>query len=351
MKVSAAGLALLFIASAATPPLAADPEQPVYDEGGEWQGRYRPYFDPILAEPRAALMKFMIGSIDEYNFAENTGSRLGMDISVGKEIPAIGYDGESDNGAKWGVGLWAPVGWHMLWDLEESSLPIVNNDYQFGGMIKSHMSLNGKDYFGLRLYAGHESTHLGDELTLRGSATVDDFERINVSYEFWDVALGYEKRESNERKWAARIGVKGLIKPSKGFYSSDPSETDGREIPGSSEHLEPYLGFEFRSHEALFKDTKYRGSYLRNIFGSQAPFISVDLRYNVLFDYQRSRENEDEDHRLSVNILAGLWEAKKKGEESRLPTVCIRLYHGVNPHGQFRDQDDYTMIGLAFVTQ
>lgn len=56
-------------------------------EASEWVFRNRPYYDPIVAEPRGANVKALLGVLNQYPYAESSGSRLGMDLTVGKEIP------------------------------------------------------------------------------------------------------------------------------------------------------------------------------------------------------------------------------------------------------------------------
>ena len=86
-----------------------------------WAFRERGYYEPLLAEPRAATLQILFPALsDGFPFAHQPGRHLGWDISVGKEIPMFGMATNSQDplppGA-FGWGLWVPIGFHMTEDL------------------------------------------------------------------------------------------------------------------------------------------------------------------------------------------------------------------------------------------
>ena len=70
-----------------------------------------------------------------------------------------------------GIGFWLPLSFHIIEDLsKDPSRPIL-----------------------LKLEGGHESTHVGDEFTISAIERYPDtFQRVNVSYEYYDLALSFE---------------------------------------------------------------------------------------------------------------------------------------------------------------
>ena len=170
----------------------------------------RAWFLPLVSEPRSSEVKVVAGWISKYDFADASkvdlgeDPRIGMDLSVGKEIPIFIAEQTASTGrpfqaGEFGIGFWAPISFHMLWDLAAPSRPIVNTDYRFGFVFKGELGLENQQRIGLRITPwAHESSHLGDELSLFASKEFtpsnsdDPFERINVSHNFWEISSSWE---------------------------------------------------------------------------------------------------------------------------------------------------------------
>src|ERR1700688_1049297 len=98
-----------------------------------WFLQNRGYYDPVLAEPRAAQTQVLFpGVASSFPYAVNPGQGVVWDISVGKEIPVLGFEtnqSQSPNGVpagSFGVGLWFPLSFHMIEDLgKDPSNPIL----------------------------------------------------------------------------------------------------------------------------------------------------------------------------------------------------------------------------------
>lgn len=313
--------------------LAALGAQPVAAESGEWL-KESPHFQPFRAEPRAAQINITALAVsDEFPFQIEPGRRQVWDISLGKEIPIYSHtrgagDIDLGEGESW-WGVFIPVGFHMIEDFKDPSAPILNTDYRFGLSVKFLRGLGDGWSWGLKLQPfGHQSSHLGDEFSLAGRRRHRDFERINVSYEFWDLALLAE-RQGDRHFLRAQLGVVELW-GSRGFYTFDLSETGGRQVTPSKESLEPYLGLERLYPEAQGWDW----------------FMSADLRHRIVFDYHRASPQASEHRQLSVNLMVGLMKARGTRERG-VTDFYLRFYRGVNPHGQFRSQRDYALIGIG----
>jgi hypothetical protein len=313
---------------------------PAFAQEG-WALENRGYHDPLIAEPRAAQISITAIAIsDELPFVQEPGKRIVWDISLGKEIPIFGYETGNAKSkplgkGKWGIGFWLPVSFHMIEDFKDPSAPILNTDYRFGGVIKAQYGLTDKSRLGARIQFGHESTHIGDEFSLAARRTKPDFERVNVSYEYWEYGVSFETDQGKDDRHHLKFrhGGIGLISPKKGFYSPESLEPGGRTIPRSASHFEPSFGFEWYLRKGMVKG-----------FG---PFLSVDARHRIIYNYRKANDDEKEDRQTSFNILFGLRRVERGFLEKGIPDLFFRYYHGVNPAGQFRSQRNYQLIGVG----
>lgn len=314
---------------------------------GWWFLEDRGYYNPLIAEIRSANINVMFpGWSDEFPFMQKDGNRLVWDISLGKEIPIVGFNTLMDARNKWwrkdnwGVGFWIPISFHMIEDFKDDSAPIVNTDYRFSGMLKFQYSCAQSKQFGVRFQFGHESTHLGDEFTIAAQDSSPDFIRVNVSYEYWELGLSFDWKISRGSvcdpkydTFSLRLGVIGLWNPDKGFYSDTLMFPKGQTVSPSRRDYETTIGLEYINHHTV-----------TNKFGEPwKPFFSVELRHRTVYDYNKA-SSEKKDKQWSVNLLSGL---KITKQASLLPGVYFRFYHGVNPHGQFRNQKCYTLYGVG----
>jgi hypothetical protein len=303
----------------------------------KWALEDQPFYLPFRAEPRAAQINITaLAYSEEFPFLQEAGTRQVWDITLGKELPIFGrFTGVGDpelSPGDWWWGVFLPVGFHMVEDFKDPSAPIINTDYRFGASLKYMRGLDNRWSLGFKFEPfGHESTHLGDEYSLAGRTQHEDFFRVNVSYEFWDVAF-HAAKERDASAWRLQGGVVGLW-GDDGFYSYDLSETGERELTPSKSTLEPYLSLERLPR--------------RGWLGSWSWFLSLDLRHRIVYRYFRESADEREDRQLSLNLMLGLMHAERTFGQRGITDFFLRFYHGVNPHGQFRSEKDYFLIGVG----
>ncbi|MBL8140899.1 MAG: DUF1207 domain-containing protein [Acidobacteria bacterium] len=322
----------------AKPAVAA---QPAADDASSasgpqrWIFENRNYFNPLVAEPRAAQITLLaLAWSKEFPYQVEPGSRRVWDVSLGKEIPIVGWESarlvnDIRSSGEWGAGLWIPVSFHMVEDFKDDSNPIINTDYRFGAQVKFRRDFDA-GRLGLKLQAGHESTHLGDEFTLHASSTHPDFERINVSYEYWEYGVSWEG-EITARSIAWKVVHGGTRVIGDGYYSTSLLEPGGRTIPASRRRYEPSAGVEITS-------TDGEGWH---------PYLSIDARLRNIYDYHRASPDVPEDRQWSVGGVLGLRNEATKPNERGVPDLILRGYWGVNPHGQFRSQRSHWQIGVG----
>jgi hypothetical protein len=305
-----------------------------------WLFRNRGYYDPLIAEPRAAQMHVLaLGRSDEVPFVTQPGARRVWDISLGKEIPITGYQNTDVTNrplgaGRWGVGVWVPISFHMMEDFKDESNPIMNTDYRFAGAGKFQYGLKDNLRIGGKFQVGHESTHLGDEFTVAAERREPGrFLRVNVSYEYWQYGVSLEGTHGLS-SWVVRHEGIGLLDGKKGFYSSELLFPDERTITPSTRNFEPGIGLQYKfDWETPDSEEPWR------------PFISIDGRKKTVYNYFKAPGQSD-DSQMSWNILAGVY---RRGafQQSGVPHIYVRWYHGVNPHGQFRSQRNYDLLGIG----
>lgn len=311
---------------------------PTFAQTYTWWFNDRAYFDPLLAEPRAARTQLIVPAVsEEFEYQEQPGDRLTWQITLGRELPIWGKESQLLAGdtrplqGRWGFGVWLPVSFHMIEDFKDESAPIINTDMRFGVMTKTLIGLGGQnknDYsLGIRFTPwAHESTHLGDEFSISAERRRPDFERINISYEYTEYGLSFESPTLTLRHG----GIYPLGKD--GYYSGYllPAQ-GGRVVPTSRENFEPSLGFEYR----------------RPSMRTRKVFMSLDARWRTIYDYSKPNDDVREERQWSYSLMIGLTTLRNTSGVP-LKALYFHLYHGVNPHGQFRSQRDYTFFGIGF---
>jgi hypothetical protein len=315
-----------------------------------WKLREIAMHEPLVAEPHPDGVRLAFGGLSQYQYARSTGTRFGADLDVGAELPLFGCakGGFANRPTKgqYRVGAYIPVSFHMLWDLRDPSLPIINNDYRFSyGMLKGIYGTGGTgimpSHFEARwrIYA-HESTHLGDELTIAAQDSVlrtgARFERVNVSYEFYEVSLGARWEDwFDDGSIALRAGWTRQIH-SNGFYGDSITVTERiglntlaiRSIPVSPSALrtEPFVRTELRVGQLL---------------------VGADATRRIVLNYARIDPNAREEQRWSYNVILGLQDPERRFGERGKVDLYLRYYNGVNPHGQFRSQPRFRIFAIA----
>ena len=304
--------------------------------GERWQLSDRLYYEPLLAEQRAARMMILLPAwADEFPHSEEPGTRFAWQITLGREIPLIGWQTERIglkhfSKGKWGVGLWTPVAFHMIEDFKDESSPIVDTDYRFGSMVKFEYGLSDTSWLSVRYVPwAHESTHLGDEYTIIASRQ-PDFERVNVSYEYQEYGISFEASDllSEGDDWTFRHG--GIIPwGSDGYYSDHLLTSDEPTLTPSKKNYEPSFGVEF-----LMPEWRDRQTY-----------FSFDLRDKLIYNYHQTPESP-ETRQWSFNLQIG--RTAPANERQALKDYFIQFYRGVNPYGQLRSQKDWWSIGIGW---
>lgn len=308
-----------------------------------WSFENRAYYDPLIAGVREPHLSVLLPAIFDRMpmMTTSEGRRIGWDIDLGTELPIVGHESGDTAGqlgeGQSGWGFWIPIDFHMIEDFRSESAPIINTDYRFGAMLKYRRGLSNNRFVAARLHFGHESTHLGDEFSIRAAERFrTTFERINVSWEYLDAGALYEWH-TGQRAWSARAGATATVPFHSSYYQTGPgSVTESRigPVTESKNWWDPYAGLEFKREELLFHST-------------YDLYASAELRWRSVYNYHKASPDKSEERQASINFIAGI---KKNGAGRGgigRASPFVRIYRGVNPHGQFRNQKDYTEVGIG----
>jgi len=300
-----------------------------------WSFKDQPYYEPLKADPRAAKMQLIVPAwAKEFPHSETPGNRFAWQITLGRELPIIGWHSDTSSGrvgkGKLGFGFWVPVSFHMIEDFKDESNPIVDTDYRFGFMSKFQYGLGEQTWLGVRFTPwAHESTHLGDEYVIIAQGD-PAFERVNPSFEYYEYGVSVEHVFGDDVLLIARHGGINLH-GSDGYYSNHLLGSEVPTITPSAKNYEPSFGVELRGPE------QGDGRHL---------FVSVDARHKLQYEFHRAAGQEETKH-LSWSVAIGRSVSDNKiGVPLR--EYFFHFYKGVNPYGQLRVQSDFWSAGAGF---
>ena len=306
--------------------------------GETWTLADRIYYEPLLAEQRAARIFLLFpGWSKQFPHSQKPSDRFAWQVTLGREIPIVGWQSERVGLArfspgKWGIGLWFPVAFHMIEDFKDESNPIVDTDYRFGMMAKSQIGLTDRSWLSVRFVPwAHESTHLGDEYTIFAAAK-PDFERINVSYEYREYGISYQRSFERNSLLTVRHGGISLW-GENGYYSDHLLGSMVPTLSTSQKNYEPSFGVEYRLPKAG---------------GGRQLITSVDFRSRLQYSFHHPASG-DERRRPTWTVAVG--RTTVEGDRTFLRSYFGYFTQGVNPFGQLREQYPYWAAGIGWVFQ
>jgi hypothetical protein len=241
-------------------------------------------FKPLIADPRWPHFSAAYqGYINDKQLKDVAAVSFGETFALYRDRLGSGW---------WEFGIQAGV--FALFDLDAPSGDLINADY----FLALPASYRYQDFSAMvRLF--HQSSHLGDEFLLRNRVQ----NRVNLSYEGFDVKLSYE------------LGDVWRIYGGGGYlFDRNPSTLK----PGSAQY-----GLEFRSPWPG-PDAKWH------------PIAAVDVKHQ-----EENNWNADVSLRAGVQLDGVL--------VARNLQLLLEYFRGHSPNGQFyKEKIDYIGLGLHF---
>ena len=307
----------------------------------------------FISDHYAPIQKISLGFISnsrDYNINRSRTSDhiLVNETSIGFNIPILTKRSRR-KGTQFSLSV--PVSASILFDfLEEETSPIINTDYRFGIIELNYNKEMNSEWvrnIGIKwIPLFHESTHIGDELTVVRAQDSLGITRINVTYEATDISVQInDPKDRVITNHSFKLGGRFLLNPNKGYYSVSELEADTNLVEDSKRFFEPYLQWQYQKRKGFF--TSDRVMFI----------ASASLNYRVRFGYPFYTEDADgnpiqndnrERYKPSLNVLAG-WRFKKTPDALSKLGAYARFYSGVNYHGQFRNGPTFQFFGFSII--
>jgi len=268
-----------------------------------------------------------------------------VEITLGTELPLLNWSKE-----KYSMSISLPFRFNLWLDkFEEITAPVINTDYQIGLEINYLRPVNSKSIKNLGIKFTplmHESTHIGDEITIYRIKNNFPITRVNVSYEATEIAIQInDPLEKVEENLSFKLGAKFVLNKLKGWYYVTEEDADTLKVSDSKHLIEPYIQFQYQKPTG-FLTTKHL------MF-----VVSTDIHMRVKYEYpfytngsnnELIENSNSEAYIPSINFMLG-W--KYKNNENSLSRVgfYLRAYHGVNYHGQFRNRNQFSFFGASMI--
>ncbi len=294
------------------------------------------YGKPFISELRSPIIKLEGGFLNQISpiyYNKNVNSRMFIESRFGYELNIL-----SIKTCNFRTSFSFPGGLTVLTDLfEEKTAPVINTDYWFGTQFKCiiklkenkrllrNIALNFQPIF-------HESTHLGDEFVLHGYQTVSNFKRINVSYEAYALHITLNDPDTAlDNMLSLKAGITGVWSKQAGYYFTDSIEVKGMEVRKNNPKPEFSFLINYQRTDGILCS--------KNIMN----IISLEVSNRQKFSYDK---NVPETRVFSLNSYIG-WKFKVSDMPFSNIGLFLRYYYGLNPHGQFRDNENFRFTSLS----
>jgi len=302
------------------------------------------FFKPVnfassfIAETRSDIIKLETGYInkpDKNYYNSGINERPIIESRFGYNFPIFTYRKQN-----YQIYFGLPGGAVTLTDMfEEKTAPVINTDYWFGTELRFifYPIVTGKflKNFAVKLQpVFHESTHLGDEFAIHGYEEIADFQRINISYEAWNLALILNDTDTLKGNVLSfKAGIQNLWNKKEGFYFTDSIEVKGSLIKSSEKSFEYFFTINYERTKGFLASENWKN------------VLSAEINNRIKLSYDT---NIDEARIWSVNSYFG-WEYNRFSGHFKNFGFYFRYYQGLNPHGQFRNTSGFNFKGISIV--
>jgi len=296
---------------------------------------------PFVSDIRSSILKFeegFVNDLGEFYYYPGYQQRLISEGHVGGDIPVVSYRRAVGDASFKSTFLLTGAFNLIIDSLEPTARMVLNTDYWLGPEFRSVLYHPALKKFKLRnlglnlIPMYHESTHLGDEFVIDGLNHGPDFYRVNVSYESWVIALTLNDPDTLKGNvFSTRLGLQGVWWPADSYYQYKPEETQGQDLLPSNDHLKYWVQFNWRRTKGLGASERFH------------QVNSLEIRRRIKYGY-----TADDPEKVVWNVN-GYFGWVYNSDSYRKVGGFLRVYYGINPHGQFRNIDNFYFIGLSLV--
>ncbi len=308
---------------------------------------------PLWAESHSTIIRTEIAyatNNPSYDFSDSgKDNRPFIFPSLSVDVP-LWSNNFSDG--KFGIGVNLPLISEVWLDLfDYSTAPVINASYRFGVPEVTFIHrLDGDTFFRnytVRLVVHmHESTHLGDEISIKNAEAGFPIKRVNISYNYHELELTLNDPDGRvDENHTFKIG--GLISDDTvdSWYGYSSIDATAKLLPDAKYFFEAYFQYQYQSD--LFWDrwqfifsTEFR---LRPLYGY--PYYYKDASGNIV------TVNVEEKLTFNTNIYTGIRYIIPEESDLLFSKIgfALHYYNGMNQQGQFRNIDNYEQIGFAVI--
>jgi len=290
----------------------------------------------------------------EYDWGEfDTSYRFYIFTNLGVDIPLWSGSFSDD---KYGLSVTMPFMMELWYDrFEPKTSPIINTSYRFGVfdtcfIYRMDHPVEVFPYFNIYNWAvklsllKHESTHIGDELTIFIKDHAFPITRIDVLRNYAEIVFTLNDPDNKPRlNHGFKFGFLFNYNYFKnGLYNVFETEADTSLVELSKIPFELYLQYQFQSPPfsrgfQVIASVEYR---LRE-------------RHKYPFSYSGSLAGSYQDNPPNLvncfNIYAGIRYDNQKPNYFSKIGIGARYYFGLNPYGQYRSMPYYNQVGLVAI--
>ena len=330
-----------------------------------WKGvaKVAPFGKPFWADMHSTLIRVEIAcatNSPDYDWGDfGTRFRPYVFANLGVDIPV--WSGTFENG-KYGFSLTLPFMIDVWFDrFEWVTSPIINTAYRFGAFEAGFIyrldsplsvlprgqtsSLPGFLHFNIYNWTArlslikHESTHIGDELTIRRKDLNLPITRIDVSCNYAEFIFTVNDPDRQARlNHGFKFGFLLNYDIKNGWYTVLKSEAQTDLVEPSKFPMELFFQYQYQS--ALF-------SQGFQIIASAE--YRLRERHKYPFSYTEGISHEKRNLVNCVNLFAGIRYDNQRPNYFSKIGIGARYYYGINPYGQFRSMPSYHQWGLAAI--
>jgi hypothetical protein len=334
---------------------------PAQEENGSfWDGiaSIAPFGKPFWADMHSTLIRAEIAyasNSPDYDWGNfDTKYRLFVFANLGADIPI--WSGTFAD-EKYGLSVTLPFMIDLWFDrFEWETSPVINTSYRFGAfdlgfMYRLDSPLSVFPHFTIynwtvKLSAfKHESTHLGDELSIHRRDMEMPITRVDVAYNFAELVFTLNDPDSRPRSnHGFRLGFLAHYELRDGWYTVMESDGSSDDVERSRIPFELYVQYQYQSPLfwrgfQIITSAEYR---LRERYKYPYAYGAVNNANGREILYATGSNNVAH----CFDILVGIRYDNRKVNSFSKIGIAARYYYGINPYGQFRSMPDYHQVGV-----
>lgn len=316
--------------------------------------RHAAYGQSLLSDEHPNVVRFDVGgntNRSEWDWGQ-TGKRWRINTFAVMGINVPIWSGNLTTDGRFGLSVSMPMSANIWLDLAEPvTCPIVDTDYRIALPQNTFIHrLNkgfAKNYSITLAPFKHESTHIGDELALQHADHGLPLRRVNVSCNYTEIDFTFNEPEERLAECHTfRVGLLLNWDKEGHWYFIDPTDGNPTLASPRNSRWEAWLQYQYQSPASKHGFQGVASLEIRNRAKMGYPEQDWDETEGV------SLTPRTEGRIFTYNMFIGARYScpNYTGMFSQF-NVGVRLYHGNNPYGQFRNYTNFNQVNFCIIVQ